>query len=114
MWQILKAQIREEIYNSLITCEPYIAQQFLKENKRRQNMLLWRGLTKIRHMILSRKYCLKMYKFSDKVIKSDEETMKNWREEEEAWLKNLEQYISLRCAITISICDSDDATWSHT
>ena len=56
---------------------------------------------------------------SDKVIKISEKTMKNWRAELTAWGKKVRWGenpgdIPGRCVITITICDSDDATESHT
>ena len=61
-----------------------------------------------------------MYKTSDEVIKLIEETMKNKRVELTAgvkiklsWGKNPKSDLPGRCAITITICDGDDATKSH-
>ena len=47
------------------------------------------------------------------VIKFIEETMKNWKVELTAGRKTLERYLSGRRAVTFTICNSDDATQSH-
>ena len=58
---------------------------------------------------------LKMYTISDEVMKFTEKNIENWQEEEKAyWVENLtERYLPGRCANTITICDSDDATKLH-
>ena len=50
---------------------------------------------------------------SDKAIKFIKNTMKNWKEELTVGGKSPERYISGRCTITITICDSDDTSQSH-
>ena len=63
--------------------------------------------------------CLKMYKILDEVINFIEKTMGTLRVELTSGGKSLpskdpESYIPRRCTITISICNSDDATQPHT
>ena len=62
--------------------------------------------------------CLKMYKISDEIIKCIEKTIENWRVELTAGRKaklrwSPDRYLLGICAITITICDNDDATESH-
>ena len=129
MWEILTAQIKEEIYYSLISHRLFIEEQrVIKKNRRStihwsthpqgeqnetkkcsygvdwQQKGIWCGLA--------------MYKITDEVIKFIEETMKNWRVElieGETSLtgENSQRYIPRRCTITIIICNSDDTTHSH-
>ena len=60
----------------------------------------------------------KMYKISGQVIKFIENTMQNCRFElttgEKFWGENPERNLPERCAFTITVCDSDDATQSNT
>ena len=62
--------------------------------------------------------CHKIYTISDDVIKLIENTMKNWKVELTARRKfsdeNPERYHPGRYTITITICDSDGVTQSHT
>ena len=64
--------------------------------------------------------CLQVYKISGEVIKFIENTMTNRSIEQTAkgkklnWDENPERNMPGRCAITITICNSDDATQSHT
>ena len=54
--------------------------------------------------------CLRMYKVSDEVINFIEKTVKTWRVELTAGVnEDPERYISGRCSITITNCNSDDA-----
>ena len=61
-----------------------------------------------------------MFKKSDEIIKSIEKIMKIWRLQRSAGGKKLsrgenpERDLPGRCAITITICNSDDTTESHT
>ena len=57
-----------------------------------------------------------MYLISDEVIKFIENTMENWKVELKAggkkfsWGENFKRYLQERCAITITIYNSNDAT----
>ena len=59
--------------------------------------------------------CLKIYRIADKVIKFIEEIMKKLergidsRKKKFSWCENPEGYIPGRWAITITICNNDDA-----
>ena len=104
MWKILTAQIREEIYYSLISCELfpdeqkgcqkgsrdtaellYIDQHILNESKSRwKNLTMaWIDYKKAYDMVPQSWIinCLKMYKISRKIINFIEKSMKNWRVE---------------------------------
>ena len=134
---ILTAQIREEIYYSLIShrlfpeeqkqCRKrtrgtgdllYFDQHILKESKtRRKNLAMALIDNKKAYDMVLQSWiidCLKMYKIFDIVIKFIEKTMKNWsgtdcRRKKFNWGKNPERYIPRRCTIAITICDGDDA-----
>ena len=119
MWEILTAQIGEEIYYLIIglglfseeqkECHKgtrgtgkllYIDQHILNESKtRRKNV----AMACIDHKKSCYKVpqswiidCFKMYKISDEVIKFIEETMKNWRVEVTAGGKSLAEVKILR------------------
>ena len=104
MWKILTAQIREEIYYSLISrglfpdeqkgCREgsrstaellYTDQHILNEsNNRRKNIAMdWIDYKKA-YDIVPQSWiinCLKMYKISHEIINFIEKNMKNWRVE---------------------------------
>ena len=97
MWKILTAQVREEIYYSLISRGffpeeqkgaaelLYIDQHILNESKtKRKNVAMaWIDYKKA-YDIVSQRWiinCLKMYKISHEVIKFIEKAMKTWRVE---------------------------------
>ena len=111
-WKILTAQIREEIYNSLISlglipdeqkeccngsrCTSelhYIDQYILNESKnRRKNIAMaWIDYKKA-YDIFPQSWiinCLKMYKITPEIINFIEKNMKNWRIELTAEGKSL-------------------------
>ena len=58
--------------------------------------------------------CLKMYKTSDELMQFIENTMEIWNVELTAWGKKTDRDLPGRCSITITICNGDDATQSHT
>ena len=131
MWNIQTAQIRKEIYDSLISrrllpeerkeCRKwtrgtggllYIDQHILyKSNTRRKKLaLVWKDY-KTAYDIVPQSWikdCLKMYKISGEVIKFIENTMKNWRMELTAGgnsltgVKNSGSDFPGRCAISIT------------
>ena len=94
-WKILTAQIREDVYYSLISCGLfsdeqkgcrkgsrgtaellYIDQRILNESKdRRKNLAMAYDMV-LQSWIIN---CLKMYKISHEIINFIEKTMKNWR-----------------------------------
>ena len=103
-WKILTAQIREEIYYSLINCGLfpdkqkgcrkgsrgtaellYIYQHILNESKnRRKNLAMaWIDYKKAYDMVPQSWIinCLKIYKISHETINFIEKNMKNWRVE---------------------------------
>ena len=114
MWKILTAQIRKEIYFSLISrglfpdeqkgcCKGsrgtaaliYIDQHILNESKkRRKNLAMaWIDYKKACDMVPQSWIinCLKMYKISHEIINFIEKNMKNWRVELTAGGKSLIQ-----------------------
>ena len=140
VWKILTAQIREVIYYSLISCGLfseiqkgcrkwtrgieellYTDQLILNESKTRwKNLAMaWMNYKKSYDMV-PQNWIINMRKISDKVINFIEKTMETFRvqltavEKKFSWGKDPERYIPERCTITITICNSDDATQSHT
>ena len=103
-WKILTAQIRKEIYDSLISCKlfpeerkecckgfpgkdelPYIDQHNLNESKTRQKNLVmsWIDYKKADDMVpqIWIIHCLKIFKISDEIINLIEKTTKTRRVE---------------------------------
>ena len=58
-------------------------------------------------------HCLRMYKIPDQVVQFIEKTMETLRRKELSRSKNPKRHIPGRCTITITICDSHDATQPH-
>ena len=120
MWKILTAQIREKIYNSLISrglfpdelkgCRKgsrgtaellYIDQHFLNESKtRRKNLAMaWIDYKRAYDMVLQSwiLHCLKMYKISHEAIN----------------FIDPKRHFPRRCTITLTIHNSHDTTEPH-
>ena len=57
-------------------------------------------------------HCLKRYKILDEIIHSIEKTMETWRTELRAGDKCLAA-VKIQKATFLTICNSDDATQSH-
>ena len=135
MWKILTAKIKEEIYKSLISrrlfseeqkgCLKrtrgtgellYIDQQILNECKtRRKNLTLaWIDYKKAYYIVPPNwiVHCLKMYKIPDEVIKFMENGIDSKRKKLSR-SKDPKRHIPGRCTVTITLCNSDDATPSH-
>ena len=140
-WKIHTEKIREEIYDLLTSrrlfleeqkgCHKgsrgtgellYTDQHILDVNKVRQKNLAmaWIDYKRAFDMVQQSWIInyLKMYKISDEIIKSIEKIMKIWRVEFDSQREKLskypENYIPGRCAITTTICNSDDAIQPHT
>ena len=65
------------------------------------------------------KNCFKMYKISDEVKVFQENNGKlesgiDSKRKRLSCVENLERYLPGRCAVTITICDHNEATLSHT
>ena len=138
MWKILTAQIRKEIYYSLISrrlfpdeqkgCHKgsrgtaellYIDQRILNESKnRRKNLAMaWIDYKKAYDMVPQSWIinCLKMYKILYEVLNFIEKTMKTWRVELTAeGNKDPKRDFPRRCTITTTIHNCHDATKPHT
>ena len=142
MWKILMAQNREEIYESLIYrglfpeeqngCHKgnrdreellYIDQHIINDSKtRRKNLTMaWIDYKKAYDMIPQSwtAHCFKMNKMPDEVIKFIEKNNRNMVSRIDSRRKNLsrsedpERYIPGWFTITITICNSDNATQLH-
>ena len=139
MWKILMAQIREKIYYSLISREIFLDKQkgcrkrtrgtedlYIQINtsstkvktKRKKNLAM--ACKKAYDMVPQSwiQHCLKMYKIPDQVVQFIEKTMGTWKVELTAKgkfhrSKDPKRHILWRCTITITICDSHDATQPH-
>ena len=134
MWKILTAQNRE-IYYSLISrgifldeqkryrkrtsgIEEllYINQHILNESKtRRKNLAIARiDYKKVYDMVNQNwiLHYLKMYKMPEQVIQFIEKTIDSKRKKHSKG-KDPKRHIPGRCTITITICDSHDATQPH-
>ena len=153
MWKILTAQIREEIYNSLISRRLFpekqkgcrketrdTGEQLYISPRREQNvwkkssygqptksLIIWSPQSWILH-------CLKMYKIPDEVMqvsikstfqvsmvcsinyRADHGNLESGFDRNRKRLikgKDPERHIPGKCTITITICNSDDTTQSH-
>ena len=136
IWKILTAQIREEIYDLLIRCLlfPEVQKEcrkwaigtkqllfsdkhILKESKtRRKNLaLVWNDYKKPYDMVLQSWIidCFKMCKITGEVMKFMEHIMEKWKKTLNL-NENPESNLPVRCTITITLCNSDDATETHT
>ena len=140
IWK-LTAQIREGIYDSLISCGLfpeeqkgcckwtrgtgellYIDQHVLMDSKMRwKNLAIgWIDYIKAYDMVVQSWIinCLKMYKISvsHKVYQKYHGKLENWtdsRWKKLNWGENLVKDLPGRCAITITIHNSNDATQWH-
>ena len=139
MWKILMEQIKEEMYylqinhglfpEEQIECHKgtrgtgnllYIGQHILKESKTRPKnvAMAWIDYKKVYDIVSWVIDCLKLYKISSevKVYRENHEKLESGidcKMKNLNWGENSERYLPGRCTITITICDSDDATESH-
>ena len=137
LWKVLMAQI-EQIYNFLISCRIFSKEQKGRRKGNRVDTVYWSThrqgeqnetqkysygvdwLQKgIYDMVLQSEIinCLKMYETSDEVNRENYEKLDSGtdgRRKKLSWGEHSERYLPGRCAITITICDSDDATQLHT
>ena len=141
MWEILTAQISEKINYLLINCRLFHVKQkgYCKGTRETEELLYvdqhilnkskktWKNVAmamidnkKAYNMVPQRWLinCRKMYQLFNEVIKFIKKNMENCcgidrRRKKISSDKNSERYIPGRCAITIIICCSNDATQSH-
>ena len=138
MWKILTVQIKENIYYSLTSrgifpdeqkgCRKrtrgtekllYRDQYILNESKTRQKnrAMAWIDYKKAYDMVPQSwiLHCLKMYKIPNQIIQFIEKTMPTWRVELTIGGQSFAEVKIQRgrCTITITICNSHDATQSH-
>ena len=126
LWKIQTAQVRVEIYNSLMSRGPYLKEQkgcrkwtratgelLINTSSRRARQdgktLLWPGLTTKKHMIWSCKLSQNVQDIrqSNKVYRKYSgrlETRTDRRRKRLNRRKNLERNLPERCAITITVC----------
>ena len=143
MWKILMAQIKEEIYDSLTSCRLfpeeqkgsrmwtkgieellYINQHILNESKTRRKNLsmaltdykksIWYSTSKLDNKLPQN---VQDIRWSHEHYRENHENLESRidsKREKLGWSEDPKGYIPGRCTITITICNSDDATQPHT
>ena len=109
MKNITRKQEEQEIYYTLISTSS------TKEKLNKNLAMAWIDYKKVYIMVPQSQtiYCLKMYKISNEVHQRNHEKLESWtdsRRKKFHWSKNPERYIPGKCAISITICNSNDAT----